>query len=511
MSVARMIRPLIFGFSILFLFVMMPSPSQGQIPKPKTVTLDMQNEPIEAVLEEMSKQLGISITARDEVIGSLVSVTLDKATAKDALAAVVKGHPWEAVTNQMTGNVTIWDRASMTGEASVPAPILSTPAASTPATLPQTSVAASAPPSPGVAAPDSSEPAQYHELTHSPDDAAPLMGEPGITAAMPVQPGAGVQAPPAVVPDAPAVDPAPPVAVEPESPAPAPAAAITPSANWLKNEWGERAMQPFENAPYPHLSREDGWTNKDQTYPRDPHYLDNTVGVFIPKGFVAGDEVNFVVHFHGWMNSVDGVFNGFGLDKQLADSGVNAILLVVQGPKNARDSGGGRLEQDENAFRALIDEAARFLMAEGKIAPTARLGRIVLTAHSGGYRVTSWILKIGGLNDSISDVLLFDASYGDYDNFVNWAGGGQNRRLVSIFTDHLREDNYEMMALLSRVSVRFTLMPVGDMSPDTLQARRPIFIFVPKEEEEKGLGHNEVVSARDFYSLWLRTSALPLR
>jgi hypothetical protein len=63
------------------------------------------------------------------------------------------------------------------------------------------------------------------------------------------------------------------------SPADAPA-----SIEWQKTEEGETAFVPMKSAPYPHPSRDNGYTYNKVTFPREPHYSDSTVGLFIPRG-----------------------------------------------------------------------------------------------------------------------------------------------------------------------------------------------------------------------------------
>src|SRR5436190_22370151 len=130
---------------------------------------------------------------------------------------------------------------------------------------------------------------------------------------------------------------------------------------WQKTADGMLILRPFQNAPYPHPSRKDGFNGKSTTYPADPHYTDSTVGIFIPAGYSPGETVDYVVHFHGHMNHVSKVLEQYKLPQQLAKTRVNKILLVPQGPKDAADSGGGKLELDPAGFAHLIDEVTAFL------------------------------------------------------------------------------------------------------------------------------------------------------
>ena len=60
-----------------------------------------------------------------------------------------------------------------------------------------------------------------------------------------------------------------------------------PSIEWEKSEAGETAFVPMKSAPYPHPSRDKGFIYNKVLIPREPHYTDSTVGLFIPHGFTA--------------------------------------------------------------------------------------------------------------------------------------------------------------------------------------------------------------------------------
>jgi hypothetical protein len=123
---------------------------------------------------------------------------------------------------------------------------------------------------------------------------------------------------------------------------------------WQETREGQVILRPFANAPYPHKSRENGFKGGKTLYGPE-HYVDSTVGIVIPSGYQAGDNVDYVVHFHGHMNHVSNVLTKYKLPQQLLAAKVNAILLVPQGPTDAADSGGGKLELDPDGFAKLID------------------------------------------------------------------------------------------------------------------------------------------------------------
>ena len=198
---------------------------------------------------------------------------------------------------------------------------------------------------------------------------------------------------------------------------------------------GRLIVTQFVTAPFPHPARAEGHKYHDEFFSAAEHYSDRTVAMFIPKNFRVADKIDFVVHFHGWRNTVAGTLEQFKLVEQLCASGRNAILIVPEGPRNAADSFGGKLE-DTNGFKAFMDEAVEKLRASGALAETNfEIGNIILSGHSGGYHVMAAILDHGGLSEKIREVWLFDALYGGTENFVAWQKA-ENGRLLDIYTDH---------------------------------------------------------------------------
>lgn len=274
----------------------------------------------------------------------------------------------------------------------------------------------------------------------------------------------------------------------------------TTQPGWQTIDQGELILRSFENAPFPHPSRKDGWKYQETFYPADKHYSDSTIGIFIPKTFKPSEKVDIVVHFHGWGNNVAKVISQFDLPNQMIKSGKNAILLVPQGPKDASDSGSGKME-DEGGFERMIREVVAFLHAEGKL-PAENIGKIVIGGHSGGYKAMGFICKHGGLRENITDVICYDATYGQLDLFADWCKLGGNRRLVSIFTEHLASENFQLMTLLKKRDVKFDYMLEADMTQDRLMQRCPIIIHTLE------LSHNDVLAKKDYFGLWVGTSGI---
>ena len=190
---------------------------------------------------------------------------------------------------------------------------------------------------------------------------------------------------------------------------------------------------------------------RGKTYPADVHYADSTVAIFVPKGFRAGDATNLVFYFHGWRNNVDDTMKQFKVAEQLAASGVNAVLVLAEGPKNSPDSFGGRLEET-GVFAGLVGDVLATLKARGVVAAT-KPGSIVLAGHSGAYRVMAFILTRGGLTANVREVYLFDALYGQTEKFAHWIplprqadrhlhGGGHTKGVPHLMDDSARGTSF---------------------------------------------------------------------
>src|SRR5262249_45625656 len=123
----------------------------------------------------------------------------------------------------------------------------------------------------------------------------------------------------------------------------------------VSSDLGQLITKPFASAPFPHPKRAEGHTYKTEFFSAADHYNDRTVAIFIPKGFRETGTIDFGVHFHGWRNHVDEVLRRYQLLEQMAESGRNAVLVVPQGPRDAPDSFGGKLE-DPDGFRRFMDE-----------------------------------------------------------------------------------------------------------------------------------------------------------
>jgi len=263
---------------------------------------------------------------------------------------------------------------------------------------------------------------------------------------------------------------------------------------------GRLIVTQLVTAPFPHPLRAEAHKYKDKVYPAKEHYSDSTVAIFIPKGFRETTTVDFVVHFHGWHNNVAGTLSGYKLIEQFVESGKNAILVVPEGPHDAPDSFGGKLE-DPDGFKKFVAEVVETLRQAG-FKKEFSVGSIILSGHSGGYRVISAILDRGGLSSKVKEVWLFDALYAETEKFIAW-WDKEHGRLVNIYTDGggTKDDAEAMMELLKKRGTKFLIGEETKMNSDELKGNQLIFIHTD-------LGHNDVLSKRNEFAHYLQTSCL---
>lgn len=266
------------------------------------------------------------------------------------------------------------------------------------------------------------------------------------------------------------------------------------------NHLGEMFVLQFPSAPFPHPKRINGHDYNSKTYSAKEHYSDSSVAIFIPKGFKPTGKINFVVYFHGWYNNIDSACAQFNLIEQFSESNKNAIFVFPEGPKNSPDSFGGKLEE-KDGLKNLIDDVLKFLKEKKKI-KSPSIGNIILAGHSGAYRVISFCLMHGGLTRNISDVILFDALYGQTEKYIHWIEKF-NGRFINIYTDDggTKEETEKLIKFLDVNKISFFQIEEKQLKIEDLTRNRLIFIH-------SDLTHNEVISKRNQFREFLNTSIL---
>ncbi|MFZ2324224.1 MAG: hypothetical protein WAV89_11080 [Ignavibacteriaceae bacterium] len=254
------------------------------------------------------------------------------------------------------------------------------------------------------------------------------------------------------------------------------------------SQFGEMFVPHFSSAPFPHPKRINGHIYKDQTFSVEEHYNDSSVAIFIPKGFKSTGKINFVVYFHGWNNNIDSACAQFDLIEQFSESKKNAIFVFPEGPKNSPDSFGGKLEE-KDGLKNLIDDVIKYLAKNKKVKST-KAGSIILAGHSGAYRVISFCLMHGGLTQNISEVILFDALYGQTEKYLHWITNFKGK-FINVYTEHggTKDETENLMKILDSGSVLYLKTEESKLGLEDLKNNRLVFIHTD-------LTHNEVISKR---------------
>ncbi len=173
------------------------------------------------------------------------------------------------------------------------------------------------------------------------------------------------------------------------------------------------------------------------------------------------------------------VLERYRLIEQFQESRRNAVLVVPQGPYDAPDSFGGKLE-DPDGFRRFMDEVMTTL--KSKSALTNRqpvLGQIILSGHSGGYQVMASILDHGGLTDRVEEVWLFDALYARTERFLAWFDK-RNSRLVDLYTEHggTKEETERLMGIFKQRGVPLYSGKETEVKANELRQSEPTAIWI---------------------------------
>ncbi|HET9959861.1 MAG TPA: hypothetical protein VFQ61_35460 [Polyangiaceae bacterium] len=246
------------------------------------------------------------------------------------------------------------------------------------------------------------------------------------------------------------------------------------------------------------------------------NYADDTVIVFVPRTyrFHAAEGVPAVVHFHGHNSSAKRAMVAHSLREQLVDSRQNAVLIVPQLAVFAADSSCGRLAQAGGLAKLLgsaLTHAARFgrtALTESRFPDQAKLGRVCISAHSGGYHAAACSLRSGGVD--VSETYLFDALYAESQTFRDWVlerpfEPESRHKLVSYFTAGAATEplNHGLRADLERRGVWVAQeQREGELSRRALSHAGAVFV-------RTSVGHSAVTWETNALRDVLHASMLP--
>ena len=212
-------------------------------------------------------------------------------------------------------------------------------------------------------------------------------------------------------------------------------------------------MDVDDNGRLGHSSLRNGVLWEDQAY-GERHVL-----LAIPKGFDPRRPSAMVVFLHGNEARLDrDVRDRQGVVRQLADSGMNAVLVAPQFALDAKDSSAGRF-WEPGIFAQFLQEAGRHL-ADLYGTPDARVvfdnAPVILVGYSGGYLPAAAVLRYGGAGRRIRGVVLLDALYGEEDTFARFVEGRGQGFFVSLYGKSSRDGNEALRRRLQARGIRIT-------------------------------------------------------
>lgn len=236
------------------------------------------------------------------------------------------------------------------------------------------------------------------------------------------------------------------------------------------------------HAMFPDALRSNGYDYNGKHFDAASHYSDSSVLIYIPSSFKPSGKINLVFWFHGWGNNIDTAIRQFLLTEQFEASRRNAIFVFPEGPKNASDSYGGKLEQPA-VFRSLVEEVAMKIQPGKKFDLSHYM--ISLAGHSGAYRVISRIIN----QTPVEEVIVFDAMYGGNDAYLQWLSDA-GHRFINIYTkDGGTYDNSLNIykSVTDSLHVPAVSVKEEEITEALLRNNKKLFIFSSK-------GHNEVIT-----------------
>ena len=165
--------------------------------------------------------------------------------------------------------------------------------------------------------------------------------------------------------------------------------------------------------------------------------------------------------------------------RQLAESGLNAVLVAPQFALDALDSSSGNF-WTPGVFASFLAEAtSKMADVYGRKDARAVFARlpVVILAYSGGYNPAAYSVAVGGADKRLRGILLLDALYAEEDKFADFLA--QNRKSVFFFSAYTKSsaaNNATLRDLLGEAHVKFTTD-----EPSTLKPGSVVFLAADPE------------------------------
>jgi hypothetical protein len=244
------------------------------------------------------------------------------------------------------------------------------------------------------------------------------------------------------------------------------------------------ALVPFDISPFPYRGevpekhmpfldvmngeRHGHTSQRGGVYWEDVTYSDRRVLLSIPKGFDIRRPALIVVFFHGnGATLARDVRNRQQVPRQIADSGLNVVLVAPQFAVDAQDSSAGRF-WEPTVFNQFVDEAMgrlATLHGDPRAQQAFAAAPVVLVAYSGGYMPAIYAMTVGGAAKRLRGVILLDALFGEIDTFANWLSQKPPAFFVSAYGKASRNENGELQRLLKESGVGFQTAIPRSLTP----------------------------------------------
>jgi hypothetical protein len=187
-------------------------------------------------------------------------------------------------------------------------------------------------------------------------------------------------------------------------------------------------------------------------------YSDRHVLLSIPKGFDPRKPALIVLYFHGNSAKLSrDVRERQQVPRQVAESGLNAVLVAPQLALDALDSSAGRFWEPGFFARFLDETAARLTKLYGNESAHAAFANapVVMVAYSGGYLPAVWSVYAGGAHERVRGMILLDALFAESDKIAAWLAGRPPAFFVSAYTKLAHDENDALQKLLVEQKVQF--------------------------------------------------------
>jgi hypothetical protein len=246
-------------------------------------------------------------------------------------------------------------------------------------------------------------------------------------------------------------------------------------------------LVPFDTTPFPYSGpvpeknitfldvlngeRRGHTAPRGGVYWEDLTYSDKRVLLSIPRGFDIRRPALIVVFFHGNLATLTrDVRNRQQIPRQVEQSGLNAVLVAPQFAVDALDSSSGRF-WEPGVFGKFLDEAVGKLArlhGDARARAAFEQAPVVIAGYSGGYNPTAFALAVGGANQRVHGVMLFDGLFAEIDKFADWLAKRPPAFFFTAYGKAARTEHAELQRMLTDRGVGFATKLPARLTPGSV-------------------------------------------